>query len=280
MRGPGDLPGPTRQARLRTWRDRAQASLLGRTAARFVAVSGYDRSLALATQSFVALVPAALLAVAYLPESGRRAAGARLVDGLGLSGESADAVLDLVARPPTTSTPSVVVGIVLVVMTGVGFTRTLQRVYVAAWVLPPLGARGVVHGMVAVLVLVAAVVAAVGLHPGGVGGPLLSLAIQIGLAVSLWLPVQRLLLGGRVSWRALLPGAAVAGAGQAVVMAASGLYFRVALGSQAEVFGVIGAAFVMVSWLVVLAYLLVGAAVLSAELAGAPPVGAAATVPR
>jgi membrane protein len=258
-----------------SWQSRIEGvrrSLLGRAVSRFVTISGYDRSLALATQAFVALVPAAILAGTYLPDARRSVGGSWLVERLGLTGGVADAVELLVELPPTNTAPTAVAGVVLVVMTGIGFTRTLQRVYVAAWVLSPLGVGGFLRGLLAVAVLVGAIVTVVAWHPGvdGAEMPLVAFALHAVLAVVLWLPVQRLLLGGRIGWRQLLPGALVAGLGQVIVMGVSGLYFQVAIASQAERFGVIGVAFVLVSWLVVLAYLLVGAAVLSAEMAGAP----------
>lgn len=248
--------------------DRTSRSLAGRVARRFVAASGYDRALALATQAFVALVPASLLALGYLP-SDRGDVADVVVARLGLTGDAAASVQELARTPADPGPPGLVAGVVLIVVTGVGFTRALQRLHVAAWAQPPLGARGYAYGVVAVLALVVAVVACVLLDARDPVGPV----VQAVVAVAAWLPIQRLLLGGRVSMRRLLPGAVVIGVGQTVAMLASGPFLRAALTSQTGRFGVLGVAFVVVSWLLLLAYLLVGAAVLSAEMAGAPMPG-------
>jgi membrane protein len=83
-------------------------------------------------------------------------------------------------------------------------------------------------------------------------------------------------LGDRVRWRALLPGAVVAGTGQVLVLTASGLYLQPAIESQAQRYGLIGVAFVLVTWMIALGLLLVLGAVLGAVLggrAGAAPSG-------
>ena len=250
--------------------DRTERSLAGRVARRFVAASGYDRALALATQAFVALVPASILAISYLPGDGDDV-GNLVVDRLGLTGEAAASVQEMARMPIAPGPPGLVAGVLLIVVTGVGFTRALQRLHVAAWTLAPLGARGYAYGALAVLALVVAVVACVVVDAHDPVGP----AVQAVVAVAAWLPIQRLLLGGQVTMRRLLPGAVVIGVGQTVVMALSGPFLRAAIASQTGRFGVLGVAFVVLSWLLVLAYLLVGAAVLSAEMAGAPTPGTA-----
>ncbi len=256
--------------RVRRLYDRTNRSLVGRLARRFVAASGYDRALALATQAFVALVPASILAIGYLP--GERAdVGDLVVHRLGLTGEAAAAVQEMAQAPVDPGPPGLVAGVLLIVVTGLGFTRALQRLHVAAWALPPLGARGYLYGVLAVLALVVAVVACVVIETHDPIGPV----VQAVVAVAAWLPIQRLLLGGRVSMRRLLPGAVVIGVGQTAVMLLSGPFLRAAVASQTGRFGMLGVAFVVVSWLLLLAYLLVGAAVLSAEMAGAPMPGAA-----
>ena len=95
--------------------------------------------------------------------------------------------------------------------------------------------------------------------------------VRLAMAVLLWWPVQRLLLGGRANWRQLLPGAVVLGAGQVGVMAVSGVYLQWVIEDQAGRYGLIGVAFVLVSWLIVLGLLVVLGAVLSAEMAHDPP---------
>jgi membrane protein len=236
-----------------------------------VAISGYDRALALATQGFVALVPMLIVVASALPAESRAAAEGLLVGRLGLSGTAASDVQELLQRPPGATQPITLLGVVLLVVSVLGFTRTLQRTYQAAWDLPSLGLWGYVRGLLGAAALVGEIVLIilVGLLLQGFpGAEVLATLARLVLSVLLWWPVQRLLLGARVGWRQLLPGAVLAGVGQVAVLVVSGLYLQPAIESQAQRYGLIGVAFVLVSWMVVLGLLLVLAAVLGALLGG------------
>ena len=250
---------------------------------RFIAISGYDRALALAAQSFVAVVPLVLVVAAWAPHDLRDRAGRWLVAGLGLDDATAATVRELVARPPDAAEPVTVVGLVLLVVSVLGFARSLQRTVEAAWDLPRSGLRGYGAGLLAAAVFVGDVVALVFLAE--LVSPLSSnvaavTGVRAVAGTLVWWPVLRLLVGGRVGWRDLLPGAVVAGVGQAVVMALASLILRPVLTSQAHRFGAIGVAFAIVTALTVLGVLMVVGAVLGPVVAGRragppPPLDAA-----
>ncbi len=241
------------------------------TARRFIAIDGYDRALALAAKAFVAVVPLLLVLAAWAPAGARRRAGAALVEGLGLDGATAEAVRELVARPPEAGDPVTVVGLVLLVIAVLGFARSLQRTFETVWELPRSGLRGygpgllgaaVFIGEVAVLVVFAEVVGSITLNVAVVA------VVRAVVGSLAWWPVQRLLVDGRVPWRHLLPGGVVAGVGQAAVMALSSVVLRPVLVDQAQRFGVIGVAFALVTALTVFGVLLVVGAVLGRVVAG------------
>lgn len=247
--------------------ERARGSLADRVVRQFTAIGGYDRALALATQAFVALVPMLIVVAATVPRAFGEETANLLVTGLGLSGQAAATIQALVARPPEAGEPVTLLSSAVLVFSVVGFARTLQRTFVAAWGLPAPGLAGWWHGLVGSAALVAEVALLVLIGPviGRLpAGALLAFVVHTVVAVLLWWPVQWLLLGGRVVWRALLPGAVVAGLGQALVIAVSSAYLPVAISREAARFGLLGAAIVLVSWLVVLGLLLVLAAVLGA----------------
>ena len=178
--------------------------------------------------------------------------------------------MQVLRRPPGGDEAVTAVGVVLLVTSVVGFTRTLQRTYLASWRLPGLGLPGFGYGLLAAAALVAEVVALLLVAPLLIALPnavLVTALVRVVPSVLVWWPVQRLLVGGRLGWRALLPGAVVSGLGQVVVMAVSGLFVPDQIAAQSARFGLIGVAFVLVSWLVVLGLLLVAGAVLGAELA-------------
>jgi uncharacterized BrkB/YihY/UPF0761 family membrane protein len=92
---------------------------------------------------------------------------------------------------------------------------------------------------------------------------------RAGLAVGLWLLLQHLLLGARVRWRLLLPGAIAAAVGQQALSLFSAVWMPNLIERNADRYGVIGVTFALLSWLTVLGIMLVAAAVLGAELGGA-----------
>jgi membrane protein len=244
-----------------------QDTLPLRTLRKMIAIGGYDRALALAAQAFVALVPALLVLTSLLAWS---PSAAVIAGSLGLSRSAAATLADLLGSPASGSDkPLTVLGVALLVVSMFGFVRSLQRTYAAAWDLPSAGVRGYGHGLLAsatlvaelaVLVLVAPLLAVL------LGSALLTVAIHAATAILLWWPIQRVLLAGRVGWRALFPGALLTGVGQAVLVAASSVYVPIAVTRSTERYGILGLAAVLLSWLVVLGVLLVVSAVVGAEL--------------
>ena len=257
----------------RAWVRWARSSFPGRVFARYTEISGYDRALALATQAFVALVPMVIVVVALVPEASRDTAVSGLTERLQLSDAATSAIGELIARPPGASGSITVVGAALLVVSVVGFTRSLQRTYLAAWELPSLGLPGFGYGLLGAIALVAEVVALLFVAPlfaALPGAVVLTALTRLVPSVLVWWPLQRLLLAGRVGWRALLPGAVASGVSQVVVMSVSGLYVADQIDQQAARFGLIGVAFVLVTWLIALGLLLVLGAVVGAELAASP----------
>jgi membrane protein len=74
-----------------------------------------------------------------------------------------------------------------------------------------------------------------------------------------------LLLGER-DWRRLAPGAAVSGVLGALFGVASAIYVPIAMTWSADRYGLIGIAFALQSWLLVLAFLVVAGAVVGATV--------------
>jgi membrane protein len=193
-------------------------------------------------------------------------------------------IRQLVQRPPQPLEPITLWGIGVLVVSLLGFARTLQRTYQATWRLSPQGIRGYGWGLLGAAVLLCEAVATVlvGVLFAGVhNGTVLSFTLRLVLASALWWPVQWLLLGRRVGWRRLLPGALVLGVGQTVFIGLSGAYLQWSIVREATHYGLIGVTFVLVSWLLVLGLLVVLAAVLSAEMAGGSgPAAATLSSPR
>jgi membrane protein len=258
------LPGLRRQV----WPTGLSRSLLWRCVVRFGAISGYDRALGLAAQAFIAAIPTVIVAASMTDRSTDAFTDA-IIDRLQLSGTAADLVRQ--AFLPADATSVTVWGACLLIVSGVGFTRALQRAFRAAWgVHPSPGWRAWLGGLGGALVLAAAVAAGGALATVVQGfdgaGPVVFVLRALVTGV-LWLLAIRLLLGwSSRPWRRYVPGAVVAGVGTAAIWLAAGIWLPRAFTTQAAAYGLIGIFVVVISWLIVLALLLVVAAVVSAEL--------------
>jgi membrane protein len=174
--------------------------------------------------------------------------------------------------------------VILLVSTG-GFARSLQRTYEKAWSLPVRGMRGTVEGIGGMFVLVT-VLGLLTWLSHLVGGRLLALPIQVAVGIPLWLLFTSMMLSRRIPRRQLLPGAVVTAVGQVALGWWTAVYVPRLIATDAAKYGVIGVAFALVSWLVVVAYLIVASAVIgsvagrSAAVTPPDPPGRTSRSPR
>jgi membrane protein len=268
--------------RLRELTGRTQHWLPMRWLRRYFEIRGTDRALVLASQCFTALFPLIIVVATLLSSSDGEVLAERINERFHLTGTAADAVRTLFERPPGAQSAIGVGSVVLLVVSGLSLARSLQRTYEAAWRLPPLGLRGTVNGLAGLAILLSQILLlslVAGLLRDRTGSVVLSV-LRAALAVGLWLLLQSVLLGRRVPLRRLLPGALVAGVGQQVITAGSALWMPVLITTNTSRYGIIGVAFALLSWLLVIAVMLVGAAVVSAELGEGDVVAPRELTPR
>ena len=98
----------------------------------------------------------------------------------------------------------------------------------------------------------------------------MAVVVRIVVNTAVWLLLQRLLLSRRVPIRRLLPGSIVIAAGSAILSLYSALWMPRVIESNAGKYGIIGITFALLTWLIVVCLCLVVAAVISAEIGGAP----------
>lgn len=235
-----------------------------RSLARFVELEGFDRAMALAGQAFAALLPLLIVVGAASPGDGKDLAAA-LIDRFELTGETASTLEAYFNRPAEAQDGISIAGAAVLVISALSFTRAMQRLYVRAWRLPKLGVAGNAWGLLWLLAfclfwLLQPVV--VGIFDGA-----LAVAVALGLSAALWLFTPWLLVGRRIHWRRLLPQALLATVGISAFALASVIYMPRAVGSAAREFGFIGLAFSLLSWLFIVAVILVVSAALGAVLA-------------
>lgn len=236
---------------------------------RIVRIQFVDRSIALGSLAFTALVPLLVIVGAYAP--GSDGIASTLIDRFELDGTSAQLV-EQVFTPASGTTDSTIsiVGVLLLTGSALSFTRGLQRLYELSWRLQARGWFGTLAG----LKWLGMVAIWFGLF-GGVRtwlldhtGPLVSLIIALSTGGILWLFTPFVLLAGRVAWQKLVPTALLTAIGMTGLSIGSVIYMPGAIAESADRYGSIGIAIAIVSWLVGIGFVLTCCAAVGAVLGG------------
>ena len=225
---------------------------------RLAAIQAVDRGVALGALAFSSLFPLLIVYSAVVPLADAHDFANGIVKRLSLSGAAAESVREVFAPSATVAHSVTVIGFVLVLFSALSLARALQRLYELAYELPAVGIRGTPWHLlwIALIPLYISVRPLVAELAGGwwhVAGSLL-------VGVAAWLATPYVLLGRRLAWRELLPGAALAALGMTALMGFSLVYLPHSLSASAKQFGTIGIAFALLSWLVLAGFVLVGSA--------------------
>jgi membrane protein len=226
--------------------------------ARFIAVQGIDRAMAIGAYAYSALIPLLIVYSSVLPRQGNRSFADVLVDRLELSDGAADAVRQAFAPSGAVESSVTALGVVLLVVSALSFTRGLQRLYEGAFGLPTRGMRNTKWGLVWIAV-VCALTFARPLVLGGLSGGV-ETVVSVALSVALWLVTPYLLLGRRIHWLRLAPAAVLSTIGMAGVGIWSVIWMPHTVSASAEQYGIIGIGFALLTWLVAISIVLVVAA--------------------
>jgi membrane protein len=220
------------------------------------------RAMGFAALGLVTLAPLLIVVAAALPIQ-ERGFALWIVDGMGLSGRPADAVQDLFAAPGTVLSTTSVLSVVLLALFGVTFAGSVQTGYEKVWDLQ----AGRWHTVWRRVVWLAALTAYLFAEAQSVAvlgsGTLRSwgrigLSSLIGVLFFWW--AQRFLLGGRIPWRALLPGAIATVAGLVGLRLFSSLVFSPLIVSNAVSYGSVGTVLIVTSWLIGVGFVVFGGA--------------------
>jgi len=239
-----------------------------RVVGRFQRVAGFDRAVALASSALTGLIPLAIIAGSVLPEIGGKDAAQRIIDRYDLTGGGAEAVTDAFSPAAGTESDVTLMGVLLLLVAVLSFSRAAQRLFEQTWELKPLSVRNSVNG----LLWIAGLVAYTALS-GWIHGVLDLSRLQIGATLAL-LPVSavflawsgRVLTAKRLTWRTLLPFGAVGALLLAVYSTGASVYVPHMFDTYATRYGVIGAVFAMISALFCVMVVVVGAAALGREV--------------
>jgi membrane protein len=247
---------------------RVPARLLRAWLERLAALQAVDRGVALGALAFSALFPLLIVYSSVVPLADAHRFAQEIVRRLKLSGAAAQSVSEVFAPSSTVAHSLTVLGFVLVMASALSLARALQRLYELAYALPAAGIRGTPWhllwiALIPVYISVRPLVADLANGWWHVAGSLL-------VGVVAWLLTPYVLLGRRLGWRRLLPGAALTALGMTTLGGFSLVYLPHSIDSSARQFGTIGVAFALLSWFVLAGFVLVGSAAggaaLSAEL--------------
>src|SRR5438045_619742 len=81
------------------------------------------------------------------------------------------------------------------------------------------------------------------------GGAAWKIAVSLVLGALAWTVTPYLLLGGRLTWRTLIPGGLLASVGMTILAIGSLIWLPHSITASAEQFGAMGVAFSILSWL-------------------------------
>ncbi|MEU8483873.1 YhjD/YihY/BrkB family envelope integrity protein [Streptomyces sp. NPDC048641] len=250
----GTLAKVTRWGAARAGALRERVPFITRLTRQMVDVSLLDSSTRLAAQAFLTAVPVLFVVAAFAPSAVRDGLVESATYALGLSGAALNQVQQVFAAPDdTTRDTSGAVGVLVTLLSATSCSRALQRVCERSWHVPPAGLRLIAwRWLVWLLVWLAALVVQ-GLLRDGFGlGRWLGLLLSFVSSTLLWWWTQHLLLGSRVGWLPLLPGAVLTGTGVVALAWASRFYLPRTLNRSVDEFGPLGLVFTLLSWLIAL----------------------------
>ncbi|MFJ9591626.1 YhjD/YihY/BrkB family envelope integrity protein [Streptomyces virginiae] len=233
---------------------RKYTPFLGRTLEQFARVNLLDCATRLAAQAFLGAIPAIFVIGALAPDWMRKQLVSTISGTLGLTGPALDQIRSVVhssGDDTATIASTGAVGVVVTLLSATACSRALQRTCERAWHLPKAGARLAAWRWVAwLLVWLTALLFQGPIQQAFGTGRVLGAVVSLISGTLLWWWTQHLLLGGRVAWLPLLPGAVLVAVGASLVSWGSRFYMPRALNHSLQQFGGLGLVFVTLSWLI------------------------------
>jgi membrane protein len=202
-----------------------------------------------------------LVVVAAAGAASRHGLARWVVYGMGLTGSSARAVVQLFAAPARVLSTTSFFSVLLLAVFGVTFAGSVQAGYERVWGLPAGPWRNIWRQVVWLIVLIAYIYAAATVgplthHASAETVSRVSVAVVLGIAFFWW--GLHFLAGGRVSYLAAMPGALTTVAFLAGLRAFSALVFEPLIVANAVTYGAVGTVLIVQSWLVGVGWVVYG----------------------
>jgi membrane protein len=226
-----------------------------RVQSRYSELNGNYLAAAVTMAGFLSLFPLLLVGFAVLGffAAGRVDLAGDIVSRLGLTGDAARLMTDLVRQTERSRAAASVLGIAGLLWTGLGLVAATQYALNTVWQVKGRGWKDKLTGLLwlsgaGVLFLLSfGVVTAARVLPPALAP--LSVLLGLGVDVVLWLWTMKVLTNRDVGWRAYLPGAVVGAVGLGVLKAVGGLYVPHLVASASALYGSFAVIFAILAWL-------------------------------
>ncbi|HEV2638074.1 MAG TPA: YhjD/YihY/BrkB family envelope integrity protein [Actinocrinis sp.] len=271
--GPDSGPQTEPMPRLRAWRLFClDVWFIGRRCHRdSIRIELMHRALGFAALGFVTLVPLLIVIAAAAPLDGHTFPTWVAV-GLGLTGNSADAVRNLFGPPGRVLSTTTALSLAVLAVFGLSFATSVQVGFERIWELTPARWYSVWRRVVWLAVLIGYILGSADLVELLHGVWYLSaaqLVLSMASSTAFFWWSARFLLDGRIGWRTLFPGAVLTVLGLVGLRIFSAVLFSPMIISSALTYGAIGTVLVVVSWLIGVGFVIFGGAMCGRALAEA-----------
>jgi uncharacterized BrkB/YihY/UPF0761 family membrane protein len=264
----GGTPRIDRERVIRTLTFWLRPAFALRAVNRFQKIAGFDRAVALASSGLTAMIPLAVVTGAVLQSIGGDDLAERIIKRYELSGGGAEAVKDIFSPAGGTSTSIGLIGVLLLIVAVLSFTRAMQRLFEQAWELKPLSVRNTLNGLKWAAALMLYIIGSGWIH-GLIGQGELELVASLVVA-----PISAIFLvwsgwvlsARRITMRDLLPFGLIGAVLMTAYSIGATVYVPHLFDSYATRYGVIGAVFAMISTLFCVMIVLVGSAAIGREV--------------
>ncbi|MEV7544341.1 YhjD/YihY/BrkB family envelope integrity protein [Streptomyces sp. NPDC089915] len=246
---------------LRQLHDRLLASPVGLAWSRGREIELMHRAMGFAALGFLTLVPLLVVVAAAAPGSGS-GFGRWLGQALGVTASSRAKVEMLFGAADLALERTTAFGLAALAVFGLTFGSAVQTGYEKVWDLPTARWHTMWRHVVWLALLVCYLALLVGIPAPSAdtaGAALGTVSDLVGTCLFFW-SSGRLLLGGRVRWAALFPGAVATSVGLLGLRVFSQLVFSPLIASNAVTYGPFGTLLVVQSWLVGVGFVVYGGA--------------------
>ena len=240
---------------------------------RLLSANVIDAGFRLAAQTFLTAMPLLLTAAAFAPQSARDQLLSSVRTIFGINDATAQELRQLLEADGGTIRQTVgTIGAVMALLSATSLSRALARICERAWALPKAPTRIAVWRWVIWISVWVTSMFFQGTIRGGFGvGIWLGALVGVAVNFVIWAWTQHLLLAGRETWSAVVPGAVLASVATTTLALTAKLYMPYAISRSLQSYGPLGAVFSLMTWLVVVCMTLTVALTVGAVAAEHPP---------